>query len=103
MVSFAIWTACCSLSAGMTLSTAPNNSFYLPPEVLQNPDFKRRLKMFVSADGKAVRFIITHRGDPASVDGIHHVAGIKDTVAEAIKGTPLENAKVVAGRDGIDV
>jgi putative drug exporter of the RND superfamily len=71
-----------------------DDSFYLPPEVFQNPDFKRGLKMFVSADGKAVRFIITHQGDPASVDGIKHVAGIKDTVAEAVKGTPLENAKV---------
>jgi RND superfamily putative drug exporter len=71
-----------------------DDSFYLPPEVFQNPDFQRGLKMFVSPDGKAVRIIITHQGDPASVQGIQHVAGIKDTVAEAIKGTPLENAKV---------
>jgi RND superfamily putative drug exporter len=50
--------------------------------------------MFVSPDGKAIRFIITHQGDPASEDGIKHVAGIKDTVADAIKGTPLESSKV---------
>jgi RND superfamily putative drug exporter len=71
-----------------------DDSFYLPPEVFQNPDFERGLKMFVSPDGKAVRMIITHQGDPASVDGIEHVAGIRDTVADAVKGTPLENAKV---------
>jgi putative drug exporter of the RND superfamily len=71
-----------------------DDSFYLPPEVFKNPDFKRGLKMFVSPDGKAVRFIITHQGDPASVAGIEHVAGIKQTVADAVKGTPLENAKV---------
>jgi putative drug exporter of the RND superfamily len=71
-----------------------DDSFYLPPEVFQNPDFQRGLKMFVSQDGKAVRFIITHQGDPASVDGIKHVAGMKDAVADAIKGTPLETAKV---------
>jgi putative drug exporter of the RND superfamily len=71
-----------------------DDSFYLPPEVFKNPDFERGLKMFVSQDGKAVRFIITHQGDPASVDGINHVAGIKDAVADAIKGTPLETAKV---------
>jgi putative drug exporter of the RND superfamily len=71
-----------------------DDSFYLPPEVFKNPDFKRGLKMFVSPDGKAVRFIITHQGDPASVAGIKHVAGIKQTVADAVKGTPLENAKV---------
>jgi putative drug exporter of the RND superfamily len=71
-----------------------DDSFYLPPEVFQNPDFKRGLKMFVSPDGKAARFIITHQGDPASVEGIKHVAGIKDAVADAIKGTPLESAQV---------
>jgi RND superfamily putative drug exporter len=71
-----------------------DDSFYLPPEVFQNPDFQRGLKMFVSQDGKAVRFIITHQGDPASVAGIKHVAGLKDAVADAIKGTPLETAKV---------
>lgn len=71
-----------------------DDSFYLPPEVFKNPDFQRGLKMFVSPDGKAVRFIITHQGDPASVEGIKHVAGIKESVAGAVKGTPLENAKV---------
>jgi len=71
-----------------------DDSFYLPPEVFKNPDFQRGLKMFVSADGKAVRLIITHQGDPASVEGIKHVAGIRETVADAVKGTPLENAKV---------
>ncbi|QLL06841.1 RND family transporter [Mycobacterium vicinigordonae] len=71
-----------------------DDSFYLPPEVFQNPDFKRGLKMFVSPDGNAVRFIITHQGDPASVEGIQHVQGIKQAVADAVKGTPLESAKV---------
>jgi RND superfamily putative drug exporter len=71
-----------------------DDSFYLPPEVFKNPDFERGLKMFVSPDGKAVRLIITHQGDPASVAGIKHVAGIRETVADAVKGTPLENAKV---------
>ena len=71
-----------------------DDSFYLPPEVFSNPDFERGLKMFVSPDGTAVRMIITHQGDPASVEGIQHVAGIKDAVADAVKGTPMENAKV---------
>ncbi|WP_085243280.1 RND family transporter [Mycobacterium europaeum] len=75
-----------------------DDSFYLPPEVFKSPDFVRGLKMFVSPDGKAVRFIITHQGDPATVEGIKHVKGIKDAVADAIKGTPLESSKVyVAG------
>ncbi|MGV0794667.1 MMPL/RND family transporter [Mycolicibacterium sp. XJ1819] len=80
---------------GLYFDQAKNDdSFYLPPEVFQNPDFERGLKMFVSPDGKAVRMIITHQGDPASVDGIAHIDGITDTVADAVKGTPLQNAKV---------
>ena len=43
-----------------------DDSFYLPPEVFDNADFKRGMKMFVSPDGKAVRFIISHEGDPAT-------------------------------------
>jgi RND superfamily putative drug exporter len=80
---------------GLYFDQAKNDDFfYLPPDVFTNPDFKRGLKMFVSPDGKAVRFIITHQGDPASVEGIEHVRDIKGVVADAVKGTPLANAKV---------
>src|ERR1700730_8087607 len=74
-----------------------DDSFYLPPEVFDNPDFKRGLKMFVSPDGKAVRFIISHEGDPATVEGISHIDAIKNAAFEAIKGTPLEGSKIFLG------
>jgi putative drug exporter of the RND superfamily len=71
-----------------------DDSFYLPPEVFQNKDFKRALKNFFSPDGKAVRLIISHRGDPASPEGIARVAKIREAAEESLKGTPLENAKI---------
>ncbi len=74
-----------------------DDSFYLPPEVFDNPEFKRGLKMFVSPDGKAVRFIISHEGDPATPEGISHIDKIKNAAFEAIKGTPLEGSKVYLG------
>ena len=74
-----------------------DDSFYLPPEVFDNPDFKRGLKMFVSPDGKAVRFIISHEGDPATPEGISHIDKIKNAAFEAIKGTPLEGSKIYLG------
>jgi putative drug exporter of the RND superfamily len=87
-----------STMVGQYFDEARNDdSFYLPPEAFKSPDFQRGLKMFVSPDGKAVRIIITLQGDPASVDGIEHAAGIRDTVTDAVKGTPLENAKVSLG------
>jgi RND superfamily putative drug exporter len=74
-----------------------DDSFYLPPEVFDNADFKRGLKMFVSPDGKAVRFIISHEGDPATLEGISHIDAIKNAAFEAIKGTPLEGSKIFLG------
>lgn len=80
---------------GLYFDQAKNDDFfYLPPDVFQNPDFNRGLKMFVSPDGKAVRYIITHQGDPASTEGIAHVRDLKGVVADAVKNTPLSNAKV---------
>jgi putative drug exporter of the RND superfamily len=74
-----------------------DDSFYLPPEAFDNPDFKRGLKMFVSPDGKAIRFIISHEGDPATPEGISHINAIKNAAFEAIKGTPLEGSKIYLG------
>jgi RND superfamily putative drug exporter len=84
---------------GQAFDTSKNDdSFYLPPEVFDNPDFKRGMNMFISPDGKAVRFIISHLGDPATVEGIGHVDAIRNAAFEAIKGTPLENARIyIAG------
>jgi RND superfamily putative drug exporter len=48
---------------GEAFDAAKNDdSFYLPPEAFDNPDFKRGLKLFLSPDGKAARMIITHEG-----------------------------------------
>ncbi|WP_424745786.1 RND family transporter [Mycobacterium sp.] len=74
-----------------------DDSFYLPPEVFDNPDFQRGLKMFVSPDGKAIRFIISHEGDPATPEGISHIDAIKNAAFEAIKGTPLEGSRIYLG------
>ncbi len=80
---------------GKAFDDAKNDdSFYLPPEVFENADFKRGMKMFLSPDGKAVRFIISHEGDPMSPEGLTHVDTIKNAAFEAIKGTPLEGSKL---------
>jgi RND superfamily putative drug exporter len=80
-----------------------DDSFYLPPEVFDNADFKRGMDMFISPDGKSVRFIISHLGDPASLEGISHVDAIRNAAFEAIKGTPLETAHIyIAGTASVD-
>ncbi|MCV7251129.1 MMPL family transporter, partial [Mycobacterium hackensackense] len=71
-----------------------DDSFYLPPETFDNPEFKRGMKSFISPDGKSVRFIISHDGDPMSPEGISHIEAIKKAAKEAIKGTPLEGSRI---------
>jgi RND superfamily putative drug exporter len=80
---------------GHAFDAAKNDdSFYLPPEVFKNKDFKRALDNFFSPDGKAMRLIISHRGDPATPEGIARIDLIKQAAEESLKGTPLEDAKI---------
>ncbi|WP_264001940.1 MMPL family transporter, partial [Mycolicibacterium gadium] len=74
-----------------------DDTFYVPPEIFDNDEFKRGIKNFISPNGHAVRFIISHEDDPLSADGINRIDAIKNAVFEAIKGTPLEGSKVYLG------
>ena len=84
---------------GQAFDDAKNDdTFYLPPEAFDNPDFQRGLKLFLSPDGKAARMIITHQGVPASTEGISHIDALRDSAFDALKATPLSDAKIyVAG------
>src|SRR6201993_1561834 len=80
---------------GKAFDTAKNDdSFYLPPEVFKNKDFQRAMNLFLSPDGKASRMLITQRGDPVTPEGISRVDAVKTAAEEALKGTPLEDAKI---------
>jgi putative drug exporter of the RND superfamily len=71
--------------------------FYLPPEAFDSPDFQRGLKLMLSPDGKSAQFIITHDVDPATPEGISHVDAELKAAKEAVKGTPLADAKFYLG------
>ncbi|KRQ29236.1 hypothetical protein AOT83_07245 [Mycobacteroides sp. H001] len=84
-----------STAMGKAFDAAQNDdSFYLPPEVFDNEDFKRVMNIFLSSDGKAARMLISQRGDPATREGMSLVDPIETAAAEALKGTPLRNAKI---------
>jgi RND superfamily putative drug exporter len=83
---------------GRAFDAAKNDdTFYLPPEVFNNPDFMRGLKLFLSPDGKAARMIVTHEGDPATTQGISHIDPIANAAHEALKGTPMADAGIYLG------
>jgi RND superfamily putative drug exporter len=84
-----------STAMGEAFDASKNDdSFYLPPEVFNNPEFKRGMKNFLSPDGHSVRFIISHEGDPMTPEGISHIDAIKQAAKEAVKGTPLEGSTI---------
>ncbi|MBI2695088.1 RND family transporter, partial [Mycobacterium nebraskense] len=74
-----------------------DDSFYVPQAAFDNPGFKRGLRMFLSPDGKAARFIISLEGDPATPEGIARVEPIQQAAREAIKGTPVQGAAISMG------
>jgi RND superfamily putative drug exporter len=74
-----------------------DDTFFLAPEAFENPDFQRGLKLFLSPDGKSAQYIITHKGDPATPEGISHIDPILQAASEAVKGTPLEGANLYLG------
>ena len=63
------------------------------PEVFANTDFQRGLKLFLSPDGMAARLIITHDVDPATERRISKVNEELIAAREAVKGSPLADAK----------
>ncbi|MFV9632070.1 RND family transporter [Mycobacterium neumannii] len=80
---------------GKAFDAAMNDdSFYLPEEIFQNEDFKRVMEVFLSPDGKAARLLVSQRGEPASPETMALVEPIHTAAEEALKGTPLENAKI---------
>ncbi|MDA1559041.1 MMPL family transporter, partial [Bacillus cereus] len=50
--------------------------------------------LFFSPDGKAVRLILTYRGDPGTPDSLSRVNAVRLAAQEALKVTPLENATI---------
>jgi RND superfamily putative drug exporter len=83
---------------GQAFDDAKNDDyFYLPPEAFDSADFQRGMKLMLSPDGKSAQFIITHDVDPATPEGISHVDAELKAAKEAVKGTPLADAKFYLG------
>jgi RND superfamily putative drug exporter len=75
-----------------------DDTFFLPPEVFDNPDFQRAMASFLSPDGKSARFIVFHRGDPATPEGLARISQIRTAAEEALKTTPMAGSKIfIAG------
>ena len=75
---------------GQAFDAAKNDdSFFLPPEVFDNEDFKSAMGLFFSPDGKAMRLMISNRGEPGSPEAMSRVEAVRTAAEESLKTTPL--------------
>ena len=74
--------------------------FYIPREAFDNEDVKTGMKLMMSPDGKAARFIVTHTGNAMAPEGIDHVEAFPAAIQAALKETSLAGAKIYLGGAG---
>ncbi|WP_319450969.1 MULTISPECIES: RND family transporter [unclassified Mycobacterium] len=71
--------------------------FYMPREGFDNEDVKTDMRLMMSPDGKAARFVITHEGNAMAPEGIDHVNQFPDAVKAALKETSLAGSRIYVG------
>ncbi len=81
---------------GDQANTADAGGFYLPTSALNNKDFALARTTFISEDGRVARIQISGKTDPLSVDGVDRYAVTRDAAAQAIRGTTLADADLLA-------
>lgn len=74
--------------------------FYIPHEAFDNEDVKTGMKLMMSPDGKAARFIVTHEGNAMGPEGVQHVEQFPTAITTVLKETSLAGARVYIGGSG---
>lgn len=74
--------------------------FYIPHEGFDNDDVKTGMKLMMSPDGKAARFIVTHEGDAMGPEGVEHVEQFPEAIKTILKETLLAGARIYIGGSG---
>src|SRR6201996_3341929 len=74
--------------------------FYIPHEGFDNEDVKTGMKLLMSPDGKAARFIVTHVGAAMGPEGGQHGEQFPTAITTILKETSLAGAKVYIGGTG---
>ncbi|MFI5509918.1 RND family transporter [Mycobacterium sp. NPDC051804] len=67
---------------------------YIPPNALTTDTFKNAAKLFISPDGRSVRYLVETKFDPFSTEAMDEVAPILDTARAAQPNTKLSDATI---------
>jgi RND superfamily putative drug exporter len=71
--------------------------FYIPREGFDNEDVKTGVKLMMSPDGMAARFIVTLEGDAMGPEGVQNVEQFPSAITTILKETSLAGARVYIG------
>ncbi|MEY8015501.1 RND family transporter [Mycobacterium servetii] len=74
--------------------------FYIPHEAFDNEDVKTGIKLMMSPDGKAARFIVTHEANAMGPEGVQHVEKFPTAITTILKETSLAGARIYIGGSG---
>jgi RND superfamily putative drug exporter len=74
--------------------------FYIPREGFDNEDVKTGMRLLMSPDGNAARFIVTHEGNAMGPEGVEHVNAFPAAITTILKETSLAGARVYIGGSG---
>ena len=81
---------------GRAFDAAKNDDSFISRRRCSTTEFKARHEMFISPDGKSVRFIISHENDPPPA-GTGAGRQDQECRVRVDQGTPLEGSKVYLG------
>jgi putative drug exporter of the RND superfamily len=70
------------------------SGFYIPPQILTQDEFKQAASIFVSPDGRMVRYLVQTALDPFSTAAMDQIEKIRETVENARPNTALADASV---------
>jgi RND superfamily putative drug exporter len=85
-------------NVGRDASSPASSGFYVPADLIENPDFKTAARLFTSPDGKTVRYLVTSEINPYSEESMRLVDRITETAEGALPNTSLAGSSVgVAG------
>ncbi|MHA7649250.1 MMPL/RND family transporter [Mycobacterium sp. ML4] len=68
--------------------------FNIPPQLLHLDEFKKAAKMFISPDGRSVRYLVQTKLNPFSAEAMDQVNAITDAARGAQPNTALADAKI---------
>ena len=81
-------------TVGQEASAPSASGFYVPPDLLNSPDFATAAAFFISADGRVARYLVQSNVDPYSEDAMRQVGRITEVANGALPNTALAGATV---------